>query len=266
MIAVEVTQGDSPVVLALPHTGTWLPEDVIARLTPRGQTLADTDWHVERLYDGLLPGATTVRATFHRYMIDANRDPSGASLYPGQNTTGLVPLTDFDGAPLWTIPPDAAEIEARRVACHAPYHAALAAELERVRAKHGVAILYDCHSIRSEIPFLFEGRLPDFSIGTNDGTACSPQVEAAVTAICQRAEGFSMCLNGRFKGGWTTRHYGQPAQGLHAIQMELAQSTHLVQEAPPFAYHPVKAGRLRPHLRAILETLDTLAPTLRGRS
>ena len=264
MTPVEVVRGDGPVVLGLPHTGTWLPGDVFARLTPRGQMLADTDWHVDRLYAGLLPGATTVRATFHRYLIDANRAPTGESLYPGQNTTGLVPVTDFEGEPIWTDPPDAAEIEARRAGCHAPYHAALAAELARVRARHGVAILYDCHSIRSEIPFLFDGRLPDFNIGTNGGTTCAPQIEAAVAEICARATGYSSVLNGRFKGGWTTRHHGRPAEGTHAIQMELAQATHLATEAPPFAYDEARAERLRPHLRAILQALETLAPSLRG--
>ena len=264
MTPVEVVRGDGPLVLGLPHTGTWLPQDVFERLNARGKILADTDWHIERLYDGLLPGVTSVRATFHRYLIDANRDPSGESLYPGQNTTGLVPVTDFDGAPIWTTPPDTAGIEARRAGYHAPYHAALAAELARVRARHGVAILYDCHSIRSHIPFLFDGTLPDFNIGTNGGTTCAPQIEDAVTAICAQAKGYTSVLNGRFKGGWTTRHYGQPVQGLHAIQMELAQSTHLETETPPFAYDAAKADRLRGHLRDILETLETLAPSLRG--
>ena len=259
MTPVEVTRGDGPVVLAMPHTGTHVPEAIFARLTPRGQTLADTDWHIDRLYDGLLPGATVVRATFHRYMIDANRPPSGESLYPGQNTTGLVPLTDFDGAPLWTDPPGAAEVEARRRDFHAPYHAALAAELDRIRARHGVAILYDCHSIRSRIPFLFDGLLPDFNIGTNGGTTCAPEIEAAVARLCAGAEGYTSVLNGRFRGGWTTRHYGRPAEGLHAVQMELAQSTHLATEAPPFAYDPAKAERLRRHLGAILATLQDLA-------
>ena len=264
MTPVEVTRGDGPVVFGLPHTGKWLPQDVFARLNPRGQALADTDWHVDRLYDGLLPSATTVRATFHRYLIDANRAPSGDSLYPGQNTTGLVPLTDFDGVPIWSETPDATEIEARRAAYHAPYHAALAAELARVYAQHGVAILYDCHSICSHIPFLFDGTLPDFNIGTNGGTTCAPRIEQAVTAICAQAKGYTSVLNGRFKGGWTTRHYGQPDTGIHAIQMELAQSTHLSTEAPPFSYDSAKAERVRPHLRRILETLETLAPTLRG--
>lgn len=263
MIPVEVTQGDSPVILGLPHTGTWLPDGIRARLNPRGQVLADTDWHIHRLYDGLLPGATTVRATFHRYVIDANRGPDDASLYPGQNTTGLVPLTDFDGEPIWEVEPTAEEIATRKAQFHAPYHAALAAEIERVRARHGVAILYDCHSIRSVIPFLFQGVLPDFNIGTNSGAACDKRIEAATFELCA-ASGRSHVLNGRFKGGWTTRHYGQPGQGVHAIQMELAQATHLATEAPPFAYDEQKAEALRVTLKAILERLAALAPELRA--
>jgi formiminoglutamase len=262
MQVFEVRRGDGPVILGLPHTGTWLPEAAAARLNARGRALADTDWHIERLYDGLLPGATTVRALFHRYLIDANRDPEGASLYPGQNTTGLVPETDFDGAPIWDEPPDAAEVARRRAAFHAPYHAALAAEVARVRERHGVAILYDCHSIRGRIPFLFDGILPDFNIGTDGGRACAPEVEAAALDVASAATGYSHVLNGRFKGGWTTRHYGRPAAGVHAIQMELAQSTHLAAEAAPFAYDETRAARLRPHLQQILERLADLAPRL----
>ncbi len=264
MTPVEVTQGDGPVVLGMPHTGTDVPPDILARLTPLGRQLADTDWHIDRLYGGLLPGVTIVRATFHRYVIDANRPPDGASLYPGQNTTGLVPLTDFDGRPLWETEPTPDEIEDRRARFHAPYHAALAAEVERVRARHGVAVLYDCHSIRSCIPFLFEGTLPDLNIGTNEGRACAPAMEAAVARLCAGAEGYTSVLNGRFKGGWTTRHYGRPEAGVHAIQMELAQSTHLAAEAPPFAYDEGKAARLRPLLRSVLQTLADIAFSSRG--
>jgi len=259
MNPVEVTRGDGPVVLGMPHTGTHVPEEVWARLNQTGRALADTDWHIDRLYEGLLPGATLVRATFHRYVIDANRDPSGASLYPGQNTTGLVSLTDFDGKPIWNSEPDLAEIETRREKFHAPYHAALAAEIERVRARHGVAVLYDCHSIRSRIPFLFEGLLPDCNIGTNEGRSCDMRIEAATADICRAARGYTSVLNGRFKGGWTTRHYGRPETGVHAIQMELAQATHLATEAAPFEYDGAKAARLRPHLKAILEALEELA-------
>lgn len=266
MTPVEVVQGAGPVILGLPHTGTWLPDPVRHRLNAHGQELADTDWHIHTLYDGLLPGATTVRATFHRYLIDANRSPEDESLYPGQNTTGLVPTTDFDGAPIWRIDPDADEIVARLAMFHAPYHAALRAEIARVKALHGVAILYDCHSIRSHIPFLFEGGLPDFNIGTADGQSCAPAIEAAVQGICAGAEGFSHVLNGRFKGGWTTRHYGRPETGVHAIQMELAQATHLADEAAPWALDGAKTVRLGPHLQTILETLADLAPSLGGKA
>ena len=240
----------------------------MARLNQRGRGLDDTDWHIDLLYEGLLAGATVVRAKFHRYVIDANRDPGGQSLYPGQNTTGLCPDTDFDGQPIWAEgqAPSADEVEARRLAFHAPYHAALATEIERVKARHGIAILYDCHSIRSEIPFLFPGLLPVFSIGTADGTTTAPALEAAVVNACTDAKGFDLVVNGRFKGGWTTRHYGRPEQGFHAIQMELAQSTHLVSETLPFAYDETRADALRVHLQAILETLESLAPSLGARS
>lgn len=266
MKPVGIHQGDSPIVLGLPHTGTYVPDEIKARLNARGLGLDDTDWHIDRLYDDLLPGATTVRATFHRYVVDANRDPSGASLYPGQNTTGLVPLTDFDGHDIWETPPTKAEIEDRRAAFHAPYHAALNAELLRVHARHGVAILYDCHSIRGDIPFLFDGTLPDLNIGTNLGTTCDPRIENATREICDNATGYTSILNGRFKGGWTTRHYGRPETGIHAIQMELAQSTYLAQEAAPWSYDQDKAERLRVHLKSILTKLADLAPTLKGAS
>jgi N-formylglutamate deformylase len=262
MNPVEIVRGAGPIVLGLPHTGTDVPLEIRRALNARGQGLDDTDWHIERLYDGLLASVTTVRATFHRYVIDANRDPSGASLYPGQNTTGLVPLTDFDGHDIWTAPPDAAEVARRCAAYHAPYHSALETELDRVQKKHGIAVLYDCHSIRSRIPFLFDGVLPDFNTGTNDGAACALKIETAVAQICARADGFTSIVNGRFKGGWTTRHYGKPERGRHAIQMELAQSAYLAQEAAPWTFDKAKAARLRPHLANILTTLAALAPHL----
>lgn len=266
MKPVEVFQGDSPIVLGLPHTGTYVPDAIMANLNPRGRRLDDTDWHIHKLYNGVLAGASTVRATFHRYVIDANRDPAGVSLYPGQNTTGLVPLTDFDGTDIWIDPPDEAAVKARQDAFHTPYHAALQAELERVRDLHGIAILYDCHSIRSGIPFLFDGTLPDFNIGTNMGDTCAPEIEAATQEVCAKAEGYTSIANGRFKGGWTTRHYGHPKKGMHAIQMELAQSTYLTTEASPWTYDKDKAARLRPYLTEILKKLAALAPTLKGTS
>jgi N-formylglutamate deformylase len=260
---VEVVEGDGPVVLGLPHAGTWLPEDVRGRLNAVGRGLADTDWHIDRLYDGLLPGATTVRAVAHRYVIDVNRGPDGASLYPGRNTTGLCPVTDFDGRPIWEkgAEPDAAEVAARVAAYHAPYHTALAAQIGRVRARHGVAVLYDCHSIRSEIPYLFDGRLPDFNVGTDGGVSCAPALEAAVVAACAAAEGHSHVLNGRFRGGWATRHYGRPDEGVHAVQMELAQATYM-EEAPPWGWREERAGALRRHLARVLAAVAEVAGQL----
>ncbi len=259
MTPAEVIRGEGTLVLGMPHAGTWLPDEVRARLNDTGRALADTDWHIDRLYAGLLPGATIVRATFHRYLIDANRDPSGESLYPGRNTTGLVPLTDFDGTPIWAEAPGAAEIADRRAAWHAPYHAALGAELDRVRARHGHAVLFDCHSIRSVIPYLFDGTLPVFNIGTDGGATCDPAIEAATHRLAV-ASGAPTVLNGRFRGGWTTRRYGHPDEGIHAIQMELAQRAYLAAEAPPWAYDPARAKPARDTLAAILAALSDWRP------
>ncbi|AQS65516.1 MULTISPECIES: N-formylglutamate deformylase [Rhizobium/Agrobacterium group] len=265
MSVFEVRHGTSPVILAMPHTGTDVPSEIWERLNDNGRQLIDTDWYIHNLYDGLLEKATVVRAMFHRYVIDANRDPEGASLYPGQNTTGLIPKTDFDGEAIWKsgAEPTDDDIAQRVATFHSPYHTALQSEIERVKAIHGLAIVYDCHSIRSHIPFLFEGTLPDFNIGTNDGQSCHPAVAAAVVNVVRNADGYTRTLNGRFKGGWTTRHYGTLESGVHAIQMELAQSTHLSAEEPPFSYDTAKAERIRARLRDILTNLERAASELK---
>lgn len=268
MNPVEITSGSSPIILGFPHTGTFVPDDIWSRLNDEGRKLRDTDWHIHTLYEGLLPGASAVRATFHRYAIDANRDPSGTSLYPGQTTTGLIPATDFDNQPIWLngVAPDEAEIARRVATFHKPYHDALAAEIKRVKAQHGVAVLYDCHSIRPVIPHLFEGVLPDFNIGTDNGRTCAPEIEAATVAVCTSAKGYTSILNGRFRGGWTTRHYGRPEDGVHAIQMELTQSTHLSDAPEPFSYDAAAADRLRPYLAEILHAIQAIALSLRPTS
>ncbi len=259
MRPVITQQGDSPIILGQPHGGTFVPDDLAARLNARGNGLDDTDWHITRLYDGLLPDATIVQATFHRYVIDANRDPLGASLYPGQNTTSLCPLTDFDGQAIWQDGqnPSADEIETRRLTYHAPYHAALSTQIARVKQQHGFAILFDCHSIRSNIPFLFEGTLPIFSIGTDDGKTCDPLIEQATQNICAATQDYDHVVNGRFKGGWTTRHYGKPQVGVHAIQMELAQRAYM-DEAAPWTYRNDLAANIRRPLSQILQSLNSL--------
>jgi N-formylglutamate deformylase len=266
MSVVETLRGSSPVILGLPHTGTEVPPDIWAKLNEEGKKLRDTDWHIHRLYEGLPTNATTVRATFHRYVIDANRDPTGASLYPGQNTTGLVPLTDFDDQPIWIegAEPDGAETARRLEQFHQPYHDALAAEIDRVKALHGIAVVYDCHSIRSVVPYLFEGELPVFNIGTNEGTTCARAMEVIAYEFAASSP-YSTVLNGRFKGGWTTRHYGRPADGVHAIQMEIAQRAYLAAEQEPWAYDAAKAERLRRWLRDILAVIEETAFEIGGK-
>ena len=261
MSLIETTRGNSPLVLCLPHTGTDIPNNCQVRLNDNGHAIADTDWHIHDLYADLVDNVSSVRTIVHRYVIDVNRDPSGKSLYPGQNTTRLCPTTDFDGLSIYLDgqAPDATEIERRRVAYHDPYHSVLAAELERVKAIHGFALLYDCHSIRSHIPFLFDGKLPDFSIGTNEGVTCAPELAASVLETCKKVQGYTSVLNGRFKGGWTTRHYGQPARGIHAIQMELAQSTYMIERAR-WNYVSEIAVQTRTHLKKIFQTLSNWRP------
>ncbi|WP_298214923.1 N-formylglutamate deformylase [Acidocella sp.] len=223
MSLFSLRQGQAPLLLSIPHAGTEIPEELAGRFVSPWLARKDTDWHLPRLYafaEAL--DATIIAARFSRSVIDLNRDPSGASLYPGQATTGLCPVESFDGEPLYRGPaPDAAEIARRRALWFTPYHAALRGEIARLRARHARIVLYDCHSIRSRIPRLFAGELPQFNIGTNDGKSCAPALAAGVRDICA-ASGFSFVVNGRFKGGWITRHYGDPARGVHAIQMELA--------------------------------------------
>ena len=262
MSPVEIIAGNSPVILVQPHGGTFLPPDVKGKLNECGRALADTDWHIHRLYDGLLPEATVVQASFSRYLIDANRDPSGTSLYPGQNTTELCPIVDFEGRPIYQngAEPDAAEIERRRKNFHAVYHFALKEQIERVRKKHGAILLFDCHSIRSRLPFLFEGELPNLNLGTNNTSTCDPIFEDAAVEVFSIEKGYSYVINGRFKGGWTTRYYGKPVNGIHAIQLELAQSTYM-DEYEPWIYKENRAVKLRFYLQKLLNCLEKLVKT-----
>jgi N-formylglutamate deformylase len=251
---VKVDTGDSPLLLAQPHGGTEIPQPVWERLNDNGRALADTDWHISRLYQDLVDNSTIVGTPIHRYLIDANRDPSDQSLYPGQNTTSLCPTTTFDGEPIYKPgqEPGEVEIQQRRQQFHQPYHDALQEQIDRIHQKHGYVILYDCHSIRSLVPYLFDGQLPDFNVGTNSGQSCSSDLESIVLNACASEKQYSHVLNGRFKGGWTTRHYGNPQAGLHAIQMELAQRNYMLEQAP-WSYDASKAESLRVCLRNILQ-------------
>lgn len=260
---LTVRQNTAPLIISLPHTGTDLA-DIEGAVVSQWLARKDCDWWIDRLYDFAEElGTTIVHTAISRTVIDVNRDPSGASLYPGQTTTGLCPTETFDGEPLYKagFEPSPSEIDRRRAVWFEPYHAAIGAEIARLRGLHERIVLYDCHSIRSVLPRLFDGTLPVFNLGTNDGRACDPLLQEKVAGI-MAATGESWIVNGRFKGGWTTRHYGRPESGVHAIQMELAQSTHLATEAPPFDLDPAKAEALRQPLAEILARLDALAPEL----
>ncbi|CAO3409899.1 N-formylglutamate deformylase [Azospirillum largimobile] len=262
----DLVQGDGPLVVSMPHCGTELSPGLAERLTDEALTLRDTDWHIPRLYGFATSlGATLLSARYSRYVVDLNRSSTGESLYPGQATTGLCPDTLFDGTPLYRDgqAPDAAEVAQRVEAYWRPYHDALAAELARVKARHGFALLYDAHSIRSHVPRLFDGRLPDLNLGTARGTSADPQLAARVVAAMESAaaaEGMTCVTNGRFVGGHITRAYGQPANGVHAIQMELAQDRYMDEEAPPFAYRPDRAERLQRVLAALLDAFSGWRP------
>lgn len=228
---LAVRRGEAPLVVSMPHTGTDLVGGIEAGLESPWLARKDADWWVDQLYDfaGEL-GATVIRTRISRTVIDVNRDPTGASLYPGQATTELCPTTTFDGELLYRAgyAPDTNEIAVRRRAYFEPYHAAISAEIARLRSQHRAVVLYDCHSIRSRIPRLFDGRLPNFNIGTHSGASCAPELTAQVEAICGETA-FERVTNGRFKGGYTTRHYGKPADGIHALQMELACRGYIIE-------------------------------------
>ncbi len=257
--------GDTPLLLNVPHAGTELPDSLRSRLRPEALDLRDTDWHIDRIARDIVPaGASLLTARLSRYVVDLNRPMDDVPLYTGA-TTGLVSTIDFDGTPLYREgeEPDAADRAARIAEAWEPYHAALAAEIERIRAAHGYCLLLDVHSIRSRVPRLFEGRLPDLNLGTNSGASCAPALsDAAFEAL--RASEFSAVRDGRFKGGFITRHYGQPAGNVHALQIEIAQDCYMLEESP-WTYLPDKADRLKTALGALVAAMLDFGTTLESR-
>ncbi len=243
--------GRLPLLVSMPHIGTDIPDDIALNLTPAALLRADTDWHLGRLYGFLEEmGASTLSARWSRYVVDLNRPPEDDNLYPGQDTTGLCPLDTFARAPLY-LPgraPDPDEVRGRLQRYWKPYHEQLRAELERLLRLHGQVVLWDAHSIASVVPRFFDGKLPDLNIGSADNRSCAPGLQAAVLAPAMGQDRFSVAVNGRFKGGHITRHYGRPAGGVHAIQLEMCQYLYM-SEAAPFCYRADLAEQVRPLLR-----------------
>jgi len=267
---LTVMRGEAPLIVSIPHAGTDIPPEIESELVSPWLARKDADWWVEKLYD-FAPAldATIVRTAICRSVIDVNRDPSGKSLYPGQATTELCPSTTFDGEPLYkksSHPPDSTQIAARRLHYFNPYHDAVADEIARLRGVHERVVLFEAHSIRSRVPRLFDGELPNFNIGTNSGASCASELQRTVEAVCN-ASRFSWVSNGRFKGGWTTRHYGEPQMGVHAIQLELATRGYM-DDPPkiseknwPAPYDETRASEMRRCLYAILDGCIKFADT-----
>ena len=253
--------GRLPLIVSLPHVGTMLPQDIADQMNAVATSLQDTDWHVHRLYEfAREAGASWLQARISRYAIDVNRPPDDHSLYPGQTTSGLCPTASFAGEPLYdTLTPSPQEISQRKDRFWVPYHAMLRELIEATRGRFGYALLLEAHSIRSNLPRLFDGRLPDINIGTNDGKSCAADLSARIVAVLERQSRFSHVVNGRFKGGYITRNYGNPQANVHALQIELAQCAYMDETVTD--YNPALAQSLQSLLQLIVSELIQFDPT-----
>lgn len=247
-------RGTAPLLISLPHDGSRIPDAIAARMRPAARRAPDTDWHVGRLYEPLAKalGASVLRPQWSRYVVDLNRPADGHALYPGRKETGLVSTVGFDGEPLYVdgAEPDAEEIQQRVNEYWHPYHQALSQELERLRGEHGRVVLWEGHSIRSRVPMLFDGRLPDLNLGTADGASCGPALQQQLQAALQGQSRYTHVVNGRFKGGYITRHYGRPEAGVQAVQLELAQLNYMDEDS--FAYDEARASPLQDVILSLL--------------
>jgi N-formylglutamate deformylase len=251
----RLEQGTAPLLISVPHDGSYIPADIAARMHPAARRSPDTDWHVARLYEPLAQalGASLLRPFASRYVVDLNRPADGHALYPGRRETGLVSTIGFDGNALYAsaeAEPDAAEVQRRVNDFWQPYHAALQQELARLRALHGHVVLWEGHSIRSRVPMLFDGRLPDLNLGTAGGASCSPALQQRLEAVLREQDGYDSAVNGRFKGGYITRQYGRPNAGVEAVQLELAQCNYMDEDS--FAWDEAKAAQLRSVIGSLL--------------
>lgn len=249
--------GHTPLLISMPHVGTQLPADQTHRYTARALEVEDTDWFLDRLYSfaGSL-GATLLVPRYSRYLVDLNRAPDNAPMYPGQNNTELCPTRHFTGDTIYQPgqAPDDAEIQRRVTTYWQPYHHALQAQVQQIRAQHGHVVLFDAHSIKSTLPWLFDGTLPHMNLGTAGGSSCAPSLQADVAAVFDAQADYSHVFNGRFKGGYITRQYGDPNNGVHTVQLEMAWSAYM-DEAPPYRWHAQRAAAVSPLLKNLVQAL-----------
>jgi N-formylglutamate deformylase len=257
-----LTRGSVPLLVSVPHAGTAIAADQRHRYTARALAVEDTDWFLDRLYAFVTDlGASLIVPAYSRYLIDLNRPRVDAPMYPGRNNTELVPTRHFTGEPIYRegLAPDEAERQRRIAVYWQPYHDALRAELDRLRDRHGHAVLFDAHSIKSELPWLFEGRLPDMNLGTADGTSCAPALRDALAGVFAAQTRYGHVVDGRFKGGHITREFGRPSAGVHAVQLEMCWSTYM-DEAPPHRWHGQRAAEVTPLLRRLVRTMIDWRP------
>ena len=251
----SLVQGSTPLLISLPHNGSYIPDALAARMRPNARRSPDTDWHVARLYEPLANelGASVLKPVASRYVIDLNRPADGHALYPGRRETGLVPTLGFNGEALYEDgnEPDADEIRERIAIWWQPYHQTLAQEITRLKQRYGRVVLWEGHSIRSRVPMLFEGRLPDFNLGTADGASCGPDLQWSLTTTMESQLHYDFVLNGRFKGGYITRQYGNPQEQVQAVQLELAQCNYMDEDS--FEWDGSKAARLQQTIRLLLK-------------
>ena len=255
-------RGRTPLVVSAPHCGTWIPDELAGRYTERALGVEDTDWFVDRLYAFAVElGASLITPRASRYVIDLNRPSDNRPMYAGRNNTELCPTRNFAGEPIYRAgaEPDAAEVAARVARYWQPYHDALAAEVERLRAAHGHAVLFDAHSIKGELPWLFEGTLPHLNLGTAEGTSCAPTLREALATLCAAQGAYSWIVDGRFKGGHITRHYVRPIEHVHAVQLEMAWRTYM-DEAPPYRWDEARAAAVAPLLGRLVQAMIDWKP------
>jgi N-formylglutamate deformylase len=257
-----LTPGSTPLLVSMPHVGSFIPDDIRAKLVDRALIAEDTDWHMDKLYAFATDlGASMLVPRHSRYVVDLNRPPENTPMYPGVNNTELCPTRFFTGDPLYRdgLAPTDTEIAERVTTYWQPYHQALRQELDRLKSIHGYALLFDAHSIKSTLPWLFDGKLTDLNLGTVSANACDPHLRSSLVQVLEAQSSYTVAVDGRFKGGYITRQYGQPSQGIHAVQLEMCWCTYM-QERAPYAWAPEIAGQVQPLLQNLLQTMLNWRP------
>ncbi|MTI09074.1 N-formylglutamate deformylase [Curvivirga aplysinae] len=260
----EFHQGDSPLLISAPHAGSYIPDDISCHMTKVGKESVDSDWHIHKLYDFAKEmGVSILNATHSRYVVDLNRPHDDQNLYPGQDTTGLSPIDSFAKDHLYAADqflPNNEEIQRRVDLYWRPYHNKLTSTLTAIKEKYGYALLWDAHSIRSQVPRFFDGQLPDMNFGTADDTSCDNLLANKLKEVANAHKDFSHVFNGRFKGGHITRHYGDPENNIHAVQLEQSQITYMNEDAP-FNLIQDKVDACTPYLKDLISAMLDFKPT-----